>query len=341
MSLASHFEGFAGTIGGSFYRSPAFSDPKKPAGATPVEFEANWWHVYVNGRLLLFTPNFVWLAIAALTWLFFPYSHDIAAGGVSRLVFAKRAIVNCALVLVFFGWWHVTLYVLGWGKRPFQERRTYNVFRVAHNVWYSLMGALLWTCFEMALIHGYAKGRLEAAPLTWANVVVWAHLGVMIRDVHFYFAHRFEHQRFIYNLVHSLHHRNVDTEPFSGLCMHTAEHLQYFSCAVLPVMVGAPMFAPFWVGMHCLLSPAAAHSGFEDNFQSDQYHYIHHAVQSCNYGIISVPWDLWFGTARKVVPQQQQQQSVGALDAKARLGIPSVRAAVFTAACVACYVCWS
>ena len=31
-----------------------------------------------------------------------------------------------------------------------------------------------------------------------------------------------------------------------------------------------------WNGVHLLISPAASHSGWEDHFQSDQYHYLHH-----------------------------------------------------------------
>lgn len=34
----------------------------------------------------------------------------------------------------------------------------------------------------------------------------------------------------MYKYIHSLHHRNTDIEPFSGLCMHPLEHLYYFSC---------------------------------------------------------------------------------------------------------------
>ena len=38
-----------------------------------------------------------------------------------------------------------------------------------------------------------------------------------------------------------------------------------------------------------LLSPAASHSGFEDHFQSDQFHYIHHKYFDWNFGPSDVP----------------------------------------------------
>lgn len=46
--------------------------------------------------------------------------------------------------------------------------------------------------------------------------VFWVIATPVIRDLHFYIAHRFIHIRAIYRFVHSIHHRNVDPEPFSG-----------------------------------------------------------------------------------------------------------------------------
>lgn len=53
-----------------------------------------------------------------------------------------------------------------------------------------------------------------------------------------------------------------------------------------------------WFGVHLLISPAASHSGYEDNFQSDQFHYLHHRFFECNYGTGGIPYDKWFGTFR-------------------------------------------
>jgi len=129
-------------------------------------------------------------------------------------------------------------------------------------------------------------------------MVFWIVLTPAWRGFHFYFAHRFIHLRFMYKYIHSLHHRNTDIEPFSGLCMHLIEHLYYFSC-VLPSLVFHMSPLHFlWNGMHLLLSPAASHSGWEDHVQSDQFHYLHHNKFECNYGSASVPMDSIFGTFR-------------------------------------------
>ena len=53
-----------------------------------------------------------------------------------------------------------------------------------------------------------------------------------------------------------------------------------------------------WTGIHLVISPAASHSGWEDHFQSDQFHYLHHRFFECNYGNSRIPLDKFFGTFR-------------------------------------------
>merc|ERR1719498_1383634 len=112
-----------------------------------------------------------------------------------------------------------------------------------------------------------SDSKLLALNAFWFLMVpVW-------RDLHFYLAHRFLHIRCMYKYVHSLHHRDADPQPFSGICMHPVEHLYYFSNAFTP-----SLFLPLsplvflWNLVHLNFAPAAGHSGYEDHFQADQYH---------------------------------------------------------------------
>jgi len=53
---------------------------------------------------------------------------------------------------------------------------------------------------------------------------------------------------------------------------------------------------------HLTIAPGASHSGYEDNFQADQYHYVHHAKFECNYGSPTSAFiDQYFGTFRERV----------------------------------------
>ena len=55
------------------------------------------------------------------------------------------------------------------------------------------------------------------------------------REVHFYAIHRLIHWPPLYQAVHSLHHRNTNPGPWSGLSMHPVEHLLYFSAVRDPL----------------------------------------------------------------------------------------------------------
>jgi hypothetical protein len=79
--------------------------------------------------------------------------------------------------------------------------------------------------------------------------------------------------------------------------MHPVEHLYYFSCILPSLVFYCSPFALVWNGTHLLLSPAASHSGYEDHFQSDMFHYLHHRYFECNYaGSDAAFMDIAFGT---------------------------------------------
>jgi len=122
--------------------------------------------------------------------------------------------------------------------------------------------------------------------------------------------------RFLYKQIHSVHHRNTDVEPFSGLCMHPLEHMYYFTCYGPCLLGGLHPFILFWMGVHSVIAPAASHSGYEDHFSADLAHYLHHRYSDCNYGVPqSIPFDVWFGTFRRKAESAFKPTS----DPKARL----------------------
>ena len=146
--------------------------------------------------------------------------------------------------------------VAGWAKRKFKPQATPSRWRMVHNIWYTTLGILQWTAFEVIFMRLWATGRLPyiadaealATPGNIARMVLWTLFVPAWRDFHFYFAHRFIHIRALYKYVHSLHHRNTDIEPFSGLCMHPVEHMYYFSCVGPSVYLYMSPFHLMWNG---------------------------------------------------------------------------------------------
>ena len=319
--------GFAGTVGGSLFGLPGWVDTAKTPGTTPqaVPPWSAWARSVLTGKALLWSPNFIWLSFAVAVYVVFPYDFGAARTLAPRWV-ASRLAINTALLFGYFGFWEVTLYSWDWSKRKFKgswvskegaatwvNNNWPTRERLGHNCWWCLLAAVQYTCWEVFVVHLYATGKLphikdEAAFASWQNalrMVLWTAAVPVWRGAHFYFAHRFIHMRFLYKFVHSLHHRNTDIEPFSGLAMHPIEHLYYFSCIAPSLYFNMSPFHFTWNMVHLLLSPAASHSGWEDHTQSDQFHYLHHAKFECNYGSASFPLDNYFGTFREKLGDSQ------------------------------------
>lgn len=332
--MLSLLDGIGGTVHGSFFCVDESVDTTKPPGSTKTkcpECLSDTLYPIVTGRAFFFSPNFSWFLLACFVWWVAPYQLG-NANITWQDQLRERLLVNHILAFSYVGFWHVALYWLHWGKRPFVANRTYQWGRVLHNIFYTWLGVLQWTVAEVAFLHCYQTGaipyRHETLSLRHPSLLLLQTLIISIflpnaRDVHFYFAHRMIHTKFLYKYIHSVHHRNTDVEPFSGLCMHPLEHMFYYTCYAPCLVFPFHPFILFWMGVHVVISPAASHSGYEDHFSADMIHYIHHRHTDCNYGVPqSVPFDKWFGTFRDQmrVVDPLDDKKIAPVDPKARLG---------------------
>ena len=313
-------EGLGGLSHGSFFRKGSdVIDSEKPPGMSlpqdPPESLRETTFKILTGESFCYSPNLSWFLMAVAVWCIFPYdlepydADDTESGVLALLELVKdRLVINHVLALLYIGFWHWALYIRGYCQRPFVPNRIYNTAKVIHNLFYTVLGIVQWTLVEGAFFHLYKSGRLpyvdaSTNPRTLLQTLIFSILLPPFRDIHFYFVHRFIHTRPLYKYIHSLHHRNTDVEPFSGLAMHPVEHMHYFTCyaplLVLPLYFGETFvlspFLVFWMGVHLVITPAASHSGYEDHFSADIGHYLHHRFCDCNFGA-GINLDIIFGT---------------------------------------------
>jgi sterol desaturase/sphingolipid hydroxylase (fatty acid hydroxylase superfamily) len=267
-------------------------------GSEPVQCSDNLWGwFWVTFPLPLknffCTLQFWWFVVAAASYV---YLNPLFGGDNFKRAASFEAdwigailLRNLGLTVVYYEFWHHTLYCMKLADRKFKPSwPTTSV--VMRNRFWTCMGAIQWSAWEVMYAHMFATGRLvfmsdDAIMASWNNAarfVLWTLFTPIYRQVHFYFIHRLLHIRPLYKYVHSLHHKNTDPEPWSGLCMHPIEHLFYYSCSALPLIFLQHPFHVFYNGQHAMLSPAEAHSGFEDHNGADLMHYIHHAKFECS-----------------------------------------------------------
>ena len=296
--------------------------PKKPAGFMPLldwpqrpaavakwffgvpGFLAPWYAIYVALTCIayfVFTPELARMETLALDWV---------------LLILLR---NITLVTIFTGGLHLWLYrVRGQGRKTKyngnwmakNDRRFLFHNQVFDNVFWSMIGTLVWSLYEIGLWWGYANGALPySANPVW--FVLWMILMPFWRNFHFYWIHRLIHWPPLYRTIHYLHHKNVNVGPWSGMAMHPIEHTLYFSCMLIHLVVPSHPLHMMFNGLTTALGPGVSHSGFDELVFGDEtalkkeklMHYLHHRYHTVNFGESAVPLDKWFGSFHDGTPE--------------------------------------
>lgn len=271
-----------------------------------------WWIVQ---NWLMLSERVLMVLLAVLCWaLFYPsleQARSFAFGWIAQVW-----IVNLVLMIAIAGGLHWYFYrrkgqgiALKFDRRAPAKGNSLWKFsdQVHDNMFWSLTsGVAVLTLFQVFVMWMMANGY--APVITLPSNPVWFIAALVLLPVwsafHFYWIHRLLHVPFLYKHVHSLHHRNVNVGPWSGLSMHPVEHVLYISSLLIHCVVASH---PIHVFFHVIyLGPGAAmtHTGYEDLLIKDKrrlalgtfYHQLHHRYYECNYGNQEMPWDRWFGT---------------------------------------------
>ena len=188
-------------------------------------------------------------------------------------------------------------------KYTFKNKLYDNIF------WTLASGVTIWTSYEVLMMWAMANGY--APVLTWAEHPIWfVALFFVIplwESFYFYWIHRFLHVPSVYKDVHSLHHRNTNIGPWSGMSMHPVEHILFLGGVLIHFIVAASPVHIIYHLQYYALAAATTHSGFSGLFIKDKkiialgtyHHQLHHRYFECNYGSLELPFDKWFGTFHK------------------------------------------
>jgi len=264
----------------------------------------------ISDRLLV-------LGVSFLTWLYLSPSLETTqtfafdwVGGVY--------LRNLTLIILVAGGMHLYLYTfkrqgnyLRYDKRPFHKKNALFTFNSQYrdNVYWSIVsGVTVWTACEVVGLWAYANGYMPMLNFSEHPIwfVLWFVFLPMYGVFHFYWIHRLLHWGPLYRQVHSLHHRNVNVGPWSGMSMHPVEHIGYLSSVLIHIILAShPIHFIFQLQQKVLLA-VSSHAGYEAVTAGDGsdvglkvgdfFHQLHHRYYECNYGEPEVPCDKWFGT---------------------------------------------
>ncbi len=258
---------------------------------------------------LLFPWGFMFVGLAVLSWNLL--TPEISKSGPPTLsIVGIIWLRNCVLLTLLSGLLHWWLYSRsGQGaKFKFSKQwpsKTSSRFlwhnQVCDNAFWSLAsGVTVWSMFEAITLWAWTTGVIPKA--SWStNADYLTALTVVFffaSSSHFYLVHRLLHWKPLYRSVHELHHRNVNTGPWTGLSMHPVEHLLFFSMFFVWWLVPAHPSVIILTGFFKGLGPAVSHSGFDwllvrgrKVSAGDWFHDLHHRYFEVNYGNIEAPID--------------------------------------------------
>lgn len=132
---------------------------------------------------------------------------------------------------------------------------------------------------------------------------------IIAMDLGMYLFHRLAHHRFIFQRMHSFHHRHEATNPISLFVLHPAEVIGFGGLMILFLMVYPMSF----IGLLAYLALNVAfgtlgHSGVEPfpawfgklpilkYVGTSTFHAEHHEHPAYNFGFYTLVWDKLFGT---------------------------------------------
>ena len=172
--------------------------------------------------------------------------------------------------------------------------------------WSIAWGVPIWTLYEIiyfrAIDSGFSPTFQFSDNPVWFVLFFWVIL--LWKGFHFYWVHRFLHWPPYYRIAHAVHHRNINTGPWSGISMHPLEHLIYVASPLIHVIIPSSPLHVIYHFQFTMLAAIITHCGYEALLLRGKrvielgyfFHQLHHRFFDCNYGTDDMPWDKWFRT---------------------------------------------
>lgn len=285
--------------------SPVFQWPPNPLKIMKWFWES-WF---------LITEKLIILALAFASYYWFSPSID-AARSLDVEWISLIYIRNFFLALAIGGILHLWFYTfsaqgknLKYDPRPLMVKGKQFTLggQIKDNMFWTLgSGVLIWSAFEMVLLWALANGYVQN--IEFSDTPIWFvalfFLIPLWESFYFYIIHRLLHFPLLYRYIHSIHHRNINVGPWSGMSMHPAEQFVFLGSVFVHLIVGAhPLHIIFHL-QYYFLTAITTHTGFQGLLIGDKnrlslgtfHHQMHHRYFECNYGSLEIPWDKWFGS---------------------------------------------
>lgn len=215
------------------------------------------------------------------------------------------------------------LFLIFWvlGERRFAARRVQKIKRFGpKQLWHELrytMATFLVSSVSVGavlLLHQMGHTKLVDSPASLslgplAKNLMWLLGLTLCNDAWFYVWHRLLHTPTLFRIVHAVHHKSVDVNPFSSYSFHPLESF-VLGAWIVPAALLLPIPMPVLGAAQVigLFNNVYSHLGYEllpawwiqtpmgRWLAGSTFHSMHHVKLSGNYGLFFRFWDKLLGT---------------------------------------------
>jgi Delta7-sterol 5-desaturase len=210
------------------------------------------------------------------------------------------------------------LFLMIWilGQKRFQHRkiqpeRRADARQIKTEIKNSLITLTIGTFSTTLLLffHDQTKLSSDLNDFSWSYLVASFLFLIVWNDTWFYWCHRLMHRPWLFRHIHSVHHKSVDTTPFSSYSFHAVEAV-ILTLWVIPYVFIVPTYLPVLMAFQLfgLAKNLEAHLGYEflpQRFHrigifkwmsTSTYHNMHHKQYKGNYSLYFRWWDKYCGT---------------------------------------------
>jgi ring-1,2-phenylacetyl-CoA epoxidase subunit PaaE len=215
------------------------------------------------------------------------------------------------VTFVFIIFWIVLAGFLS--NRRIQTSKRAGFGQIKNEIYNTILVTIASTLFTGIIFYfkdaGWTKFYADAGRYGWWYEVLAIVVVLLISDGWFYWTHRWLHHPKIYKYIHAVHHKSLDTTPFTTFSFHPIEGVLN-TVWVLPLVIVMPvsLFALGIVQVFGMFNNIKSHLGYElypkffdrvfpfNMLITSTHHNIHHTRYNGNYALMVRFWDVVCGT---------------------------------------------
>ncbi|CAF1092974.1 unnamed protein product [Rotaria sordida] len=213
------------------------------------------------------------------------------------------ALLSCEFILYSFWHWMTYARMIPYPQGPSHEKKFNPVnpyeekgqHHLLREITFTTLGWLQSAFVQCIFMWLWASGRLPYYSDFWSRPFfsIFILLGI----------HRLMHPW--WSVLYGLREVEIQIHGLDYQCIQLNIFF-YYTCAYFPLLFSCHPLHFLYAKFHADIAPIGGHDGYDDPAGGSGFHYLHHALFECNYGVSLIDFDRLFGTYKEYVKKPSE-----------------------------------